>query len=130
MNILPCHGEVIDDQLILEHPAFRLTIPNIPDNQLPKEILLGIRPEHVVISKGEESIVATVDIVQPLGDQQIVDLRLEDGTVIKIVTSLETELTIEEEIQIKFSRNKIVLFDGIQNIRIDVARKVLHNRST
>ncbi len=120
MNILPCRVEVIDDRLILEHPAFRLTIPNIPGDQRPQEILLGIRPEHIAIREGEGSIVAAVDIVQPLGDQQIIDLRLEDGTVIKIVAPLETELTSEEKIPITFPRNKILLFDGMENIRIHV----------
>jgi len=124
MNILSCQSKVFDNQLILEHPAFRLAMPNIPDNQLPKEILVGIRPEHIAFSKGKESILATVDIVQPLGDQQIVDLRLEDGTVIKIVAPLEMELTIEEKIRIIVPRNRIVLFDGSQHTRIDLERSV------
>jgi ABC-type sugar transport system ATPase subunit len=129
MNILSCQLKVIDNQLTLENPAFRLKIPDISNDQLPQEILVGIRPEHVAISKGEESILATVDIVQPLGDQQIVDLRLEDGTVIKIVAPLETDLSIEERIQIEFPLNRVVLFDGRQNTRIDLGRSA-QDRST
>jgi multiple sugar transport system ATP-binding protein len=127
MNVLSCHSKVIDNHLILEHPAFRLTMPNISGTQLPQEILVGIRPEHVAIGKGEDSIDATVDIVQPLGDQQIVDLRLRDGTVIKIVAPLETELKIEQNIEIQFPLNRIALFDRKQNTRIELERSVHHD---
>ncbi len=127
MNLLPCHSKVIDNLAIFEHPVFRLTMPDFFGTELPQEILLGIRPEHIRIGKGKESIHATIDIVQPLGDQQIIDLRLRDGTVIKIVAPLETELKIEENIEILFPLNRIALFDGKQNTRIDLERSVHHD---
>jgi multiple sugar transport system ATP-binding protein len=84
-------------------------------------LLLGIRPEHVTIVEGagEEGIPTTVDIVQPLGDEQIVDLSLEDGTVIKMIATLELELAPADKLMVDFSRDRLSLFDAHSERRIE-----------
>ncbi len=148
MNLLPCLAESRDGKLFLSHPAFRLTMAQgIRVETEPREVFLGIRPEHVIVEssdfgetspsprpearpegsvealsraeRAENVVKATVDIVQPLGVEQIVDLSLEDGTLVKMVTPLEMELVPEEKIGIRFLEEKISLFDAGSGQRIE-----------
>lgn len=119
MNILSCQSRTVDDQLVLEHPGFRLIMSHLTGDQLPGEVLLGIRPEHIIFGEG---IAATVDIVQPLGNQQIVDLSLKDGTMMKLVTSVDVELKRGDKVEIEFPMDKVVLFDRVLNSRIDLEK--------
>ncbi len=120
MNIFSCQSKPADDQLILEHPGFRLTMSQITAGQLPAEMLVGIRPEHIVLRGDKGGISTTVGIVQPLGDLQIVDLSLPDGTVMKAVIGLDTELKSGDRIRVQFPPDKIALFDKVGNSRIDL----------
>jgi len=138
MNLIPCQAELQDDRLVLSCAAFRLPLKWIGADLTSRELLLGIRPEHVTIiaeaaptpvlsiaegpleeSAGKEGIPATVDIVQPLGDEQIVDLSLEDGTVIKMIAPLEVELAPADKLMVSFSQNKLSLFDAESERRIE-----------
>jgi len=84
-------------------------------------LLLGIRPEHVTVVEGaaEEGISATVDIVQPLGDEQIVDLSLKDGTVIKMIAPLELKLARADKLMVHFNQDRLSLFDARSERRIE-----------
>lgn len=118
MNLIPCRAETQDGQLFLIHDAFRLPIAKADIE--PKELLLGIRPEHVMVVEGtvEGGISTTVDIVQPLGDEQIVDLSLNDGTVIKMIAPLELGLARADKLVVRFDEEKLSLFDAQSGRRI------------
>ncbi|HID86959.1 MAG TPA: ABC transporter ATP-binding protein [Anaerolineae bacterium] len=121
MNLIPCRAERQDGQLFLVHAAFRLPMPRVEADIESKKLLAGIRPEYVTVAEGaaEGSISATVDIVQPLGDEQIVDLSLEDGTVIKMIAPLELKLARKDRVGIHFSAEKLSLFDAQSGRRIE-----------
>ena len=68
---------------------------------------------------GQEGLSATVDIVQPLGDEQIVDLGLKDGTVIKMIAPLELELAPADELMVNFDQDRLSLFDAHSERRIE-----------
>jgi len=139
MNLIPCQVELQDDSLFLSCAAFRLPLTKGAGADLTSsELLLGIRPEHVTIAAeaaptpvlsiaegppeegaGEEGISATVDIVQPLGDEQIVDLSLKDGTVIKMIAPLELELAPADKLMVDFSQDRLSLFDAQSERRIE-----------
>jgi hypothetical protein len=68
---------------------------------------------------GEKGISATVDIVQPLGDEQIVDLSLKDGTVIKMIAPLELKLARADKLMVDFDQDRLSLFDARSERRIE-----------
>ena len=139
MNLIPCQVELQDDSLFLNCAAFRLPLTKGAGADLTsRELLLGIRPEHVTIAAeaaptesaeaaptppeegaGQEGISATVDIVQPLGDEQIVDLSLKDGTVIKMIAPLELELAPADKLMVDFNQDRLSLFDARSERRIE-----------
>jgi multiple sugar transport system ATP-binding protein len=122
MNLIPCQVELQDDSLVLSCAAFRLPITKGMGADLTsRELLLGIQPEHVTIVEGagQEGIPATVDIVQPLGDEQIVDLSLKDSTVIKMIASLEIELAPADKLMVDFNQDRLSLFDARSKRRIE-----------
>jgi multiple sugar transport system ATP-binding protein len=147
MNLIPCQVELQDDSLFLNCAAFRLPLTKGAGADLTsRELLLGIRPEHVTViaeaapiksaeaaptpvlsiaegppeeGAGEKGISATVDIVQPLGDEQIVDLSLKDGTVIKMIAPLELKLARADKLMVDFSQDRLSLFDAHSERRID-----------
>lgn len=122
MNLIPCQAELRDDRLVLSCAAFRLPLTKKVGADLTSQgLLLGIRPEHVTIVEGagQEGIAATVDIVQPLGDEQIVDLSLKDGTIIKMIVPLEVELAPADKLLVSFSQDRLSLFDAQSGKRIE-----------
>jgi multiple sugar transport system ATP-binding protein len=121
MNLLTCQAKLDNDRLILKHPSFILTL-KASLHQIPQEVLLGIRPEHIVTSK-EGDIQAKVDIVQPLGERQIVDLSLKGGVVIKMVAPLELEITSGSELKVQFLMDQISLFDKASGKRIELKKE-------
>jgi multiple sugar transport system ATP-binding protein len=120
MNLIPCQAELQDGSLVLSCAAFRLPLKGMGADLTSRKLLLGIRPEHVtIVEGGEEGISATVDIVQPLGDEQIVDLSLKDGTVIKMIAPLELELAPADKLMVDFSQDRLSLFDAHSEKRIE-----------
>ncbi|MFB0533574.1 MAG: ABC transporter ATP-binding protein [Anaerolineae bacterium] len=133
MNLIPCQAELQDDSFVLNCAAFRLLLTKEVQSRAgfhTRQLLLGIRPEHVTIAAeaaptppgegaGEEGISATVDIVQPLGDEQIVDLSLKDGTVIKMIAPLELELAPADKLMVDFHQDRLSLFDARSERRIE-----------
>jgi len=142
MNLIPCQAELQDGSLVLSCAAFRLPLTKEVQSRAgfhtrqqragfhTRQLLLGIRPEHVTIAAeaaptppeegaGQEGISATVDIVQPLGDEQIVDLSLKDGTVIKMIAPLEVELAPADKLLVDFSQDRLSLFDAHSEKRIE-----------
>ncbi|MEF8852222.1 MAG: sn-glycerol-3-phosphate ABC transporter ATP-binding protein UgpC [Haloarculaceae archaeon] len=71
----------------------------IEQNATTDQLLLGIRPEHVTVHLEEvdESVPATVDIIEPLGSNDLLYFELEDGTGVQEVISDDVEIGEDEE---------------------------------
>jgi hypothetical protein len=59
-----------------------------------------------------------VDIVQILGEEQIVDLSLQSGTLIKAIFPLAIDLRPGDRMSVRFPPERLVLFDGKNEQRI------------
>lgn len=120
MNLLPCRAQWNAQHLHLSHPAFELTLTAPPLAAQPAEVWLGVRPEHVLVSLGEEGegISGTVEIIQPLGKEQIVELRLRDGTSIKVVCRADIELRRGSTVRLRFPPEYMALFDAATGRRL------------
>jgi multiple sugar transport system ATP-binding protein len=71
----------------------------IEQNATTAQLLLGIRPEHVTVhlEPVDESVPATVDIIEPLGSNDLLYFDLEDGTGVEDVISDDVEIGEDEE---------------------------------
>ena len=71
----------------------------IAQNATSDQLLLGIRPEHITVhlAEVEESVPATVDIIEPLGSNDLLYFELEDGTGVTDVISEDVDIGADEE---------------------------------
>lgn len=120
MNLLPCRAEWNAHHLHLSHAAFELRLAAPPLATQHADVWLGVRPEHILVSLEEEGegIPGTVEIIQPLGKEQIVELRLADGTPIKIICQAEMELKRGSALRLRFPPEYIALFDRATGQRL------------
>lgn len=105
--------------------GLKIPLPQLPES-VPRNLLLSIRPEHLRAERGEAtlpaasaSLEATVDIVQPLGDEQILDLRLKDGMVVKMVAPLLLELAPDDEVVVEFALQAVSPFEAESGRRME-----------
>ena len=86
------------------------------------ELIIGIRPEHITVSKNkksETSLATEVYAVEPLGFETILDLKIDD-VVIKSLIESEYSANVGERVYIDVSVDEVNLFDAEteQNIRL------------
>jgi len=120
MNLLPAELQVQGERVEVIHPAFRLTLPRSAREPLPTKALLGVRPEHLIAhaSAGADDIPATVEIVQLLGEEQIVDLRLDPNTVSKGILPMELEARPGTRLGVRIPAERALLFDSDSGLRV------------
>ena len=83
----------------------------IKENQyVGKEILLGIRPESVLIDDSNEGILAKVEVTEMLGSETYLYLNANGNNIIARVDP-SIKASVGEEIRIKFITDKIHIFD-------------------
>ncbi len=121
MNFLETRYRTEGDSAFLERRSLRWDVSSrrsaIEEKAEGEKIVLGIRPEHVLIAEearrkglsGEE-VPAVVDLVQPLARKKIVDLKLE-GDIIKMVVPSAWPISKGEKVKVVFDPEKIHLFD-------------------
>ena len=94
-----------------------LEFPDIKSKQLAdkkyigKDVLLGIRPEHVKPNKGDLSVF--VEVVEHLGDETILYTKMEgrdEQFIVKI--PFDSSIHANEQIKIQFEMNHIYMFDA------------------
>jgi multiple sugar transport system ATP-binding protein len=120
MNLIRCQTVQEGDRWLFRHPDFHLQLPPHNVIALPPDVIIGIRPEHIVVVSESDphAIPARVDIVQILGEEQIVDLSLQSGTLIKAIFSLAIDLRPGDRLSVRFPPERLVLFDGKNEQRI------------
>ncbi|HUW90975.1 MAG TPA: ABC transporter ATP-binding protein [Candidatus Nanopelagicaceae bacterium] len=77
-----------------------------------KKIILGIRPEDVLISKqnASNSIKANIDIIEPMGREFEIHLDLGEKILIAVLRKMDS-LNTGDEVYLTFNDKKIHLFD-------------------
>ena len=82
----------------------------------PSSLVLGIRPQDIRVHAKTQStssqflINATLEIDEPLGDRQVLDLRVGDYLV-KALVLPDFQAEIGDELRVEFSSDKIYVFD-------------------
>ncbi len=77
-----------------------------------QELIMGIRPEHIELSKGEASpdIVGTVELVELMGSETLVHMNV-GGERLTMKISSENYIKSGDKVKLNLAKEKIYLFD-------------------
>jgi multiple sugar transport system ATP-binding protein len=96
-----------DGNLHIEKSDLRLPIP--PDCETPQAVLLGIRPEDVIIDPAG-GFAGQVALTEPLGVETVVHIRSQDQTLVSLVPGL-TSLSKGDEVKFNILHDRLHCFD-------------------
>lgn len=118
MDFMDCSFLEKGEQSFLDGGVFALDVSQFRDqlkNQASgSEVVLGARPEDVVVSKKRstgDQIKAKVYVTEQLGFRLLVTLRLGDS-MLKAMCNAEEEFDLNEEVWLTFKMNRIHIFDA------------------
>ena len=117
MNFIQCSVEDADGRVFLDAETFKLDVSEwtdaIKENSTSSEVMLGVRPEDVRVSKdrpNRDAIEAEVYVVEPLGAQIILDLEV--GSNMLRAESREGFLPkVGDKVWLSFKKDKLHVFD-------------------
>ncbi|MBX3620575.1 MAG: sn-glycerol-3-phosphate ABC transporter ATP-binding protein UgpC [Rhizobacter sp.] len=102
MNFIPCTAEAgAGDAIQLRvGPAGTLRLPAARVAPAAGELVLGVRPEHLGLTRVEDGIAARIDLLEHLGDSIIVHatLRGTDNTVALRLGTAHAELSAGQDV--------------------------------
>ncbi len=118
MNFL--EGKLVREgaNYFLQHKAIRVELPvaqlgQLNGNQLPEELVLGIRPYYLSIHQDDSQqghIPAEIFVVEPLGDMNVITVQLED-TRFQIVAPVTYRPSPRTAVRISLDATHILLFN-------------------
>ena len=123
MNFINCKLEISGDQWRLKNSAFDISVPDETKRKLEangnkfssvNEVIIGVRPENFTITTektNDESFPTEVYVTEPLGEDMVVDVIIED-TKAKLKTTVDLEAKMGDTIWLNVQKKKMHLFDG------------------
>jgi multiple sugar transport system ATP-binding protein len=133
-NFIPAEVRPQDDRLVIWHPTFTLSAGGSRHplrlalesrGELTAPLLVAVRPEDVrvaISSSGAYSVPAQVSVIEPLGGETIVDLRL-GPDLIKAVVPPTQRLEESRPVWLAFEASRIHLFDSASGARLYTTRQ-------
>jgi len=132
MNAVPVEPASEDGKALLRNGDFRVEVPPrlLDAAGSGRPLVVGLRPEHLEVANGASPagtapegtarIPATIDVVEYLGDEQLVHLHSGD---IDLVAKLPVEprLSAGEDVSLAVPLERLYLFDRESEQAIDVA---------
>ena len=117
MNFIDTTVTFEEGDAVLEHPSFSYHLSEDLSLTLEdgyEEAILGIRPESVKVvdEPTQNSVSVTIDVVEPLGKEQILYFTLDDGD--QYTASVEGHRFVSEgeELELLFPMERLHLFDA------------------
>jgi multiple sugar transport system ATP-binding protein len=116
MNLVPVDAASDDGQPVLRQNGFQVRLPERFAASLGGSdgYVVGFRPEHVELGggdpTGEARIPATVDVVEYLGDEQLIHLHAGDIDLVARVP-VEPRARPGQELSLRLPAEKLHLFD-------------------
>lgn len=115
MNFIDVEVESTGDGISLQHPAFTYQVSERFADQLASaadDLVLGIRPEDIEITDDDAAatVEVTVDVVEPLGKEQLIYFDIGGGTY---TASLDSHRPIRsgEQVCLRFPESLVYMFD-------------------
>jgi multiple sugar transport system ATP-binding protein len=120
ISFLSCRARRDGERTVLESPNFSLELPAAARAALDGhagDLSLGVRPEDVRIVPGAQngSIATTVDVVEPLGPEQILYLLAGDQ---KLTARAPSELDVRagEKLNVALNLERVHVFDSASGL--------------
>ncbi len=120
MNFLETEAENSGGKLSLKYKGdgTKIELPDFLADKLNNHkeltgVTWGIRPEDVsIVSEGTaNSVRGNVFIVENMGNHKIIDVKLQDGTMVRVRELPKTELNIGDNVSITFDMKMVRLFN-------------------
>jgi multiple sugar transport system ATP-binding protein len=118
MNFIPCRLPSERDRLLLGTEALPLPLEpaarrRLADAPTERPLILGVRPEDLAVSREEQPgfLATEVYVVEPLGSENILDLRLV-GQVLKARTAPTFQARMGERMGVRIDPERFHLFDA------------------
>jgi multiple sugar transport system ATP-binding protein len=117
----------VKSPLLMTHPQFRLTLPEIWESKLKpydgQDIILGIRPEHLSVSvPAPKNLPVQVDRVEALGSETYLAVRFVNSSAevggLQVRIEPDRPVRVGEEIWLAIAPDKIHLFDAKTGVAI------------
>ncbi|MEZ4669645.1 MAG: ABC transporter ATP-binding protein [Anaerolineae bacterium] len=113
INLLPAVRQ--NGHLLIESSTLKLQLSD--DVSLPEAVSTGIRPENVeIMSDGQFS--GKVALIEPLGVETIIHIRIGEQTLISIVPGT-TNLRIDEDVRFNIAVNHLHFFEQNSGVRLN-----------
>ena len=103
-------------------PAMNLVPTSLLDGLGGPDQIAGFRPEHVHVGNGRADVIpfkARVDVVEYLGDEQLVHISRDDASL-QAKLPVEERFTIGDEREFSIPRDKLLLFDKNTEQRVRI----------
>ena len=118
MNFLDCTFKEKSGSYFLDAGSFIFHLSDdigelIKDKAASSELILGVRPEDILIEKKHTEkafINGKVFVTEPMGAEMIINIKVGDE-ILKVRSSPEFDVNIEDEVWLGFNENKIHIFD-------------------
>lgn len=81
-------------------------------NSSIKDLILGIRPEHILINEENNQFTSKIDLPELLGSEYFIHFNLANNKFIAKV-SAKNKMSSNEDIKINFDKEKMHIFDSI-----------------
>ncbi len=120
MNLVPVEAATDGERDVLRQDGFAVEVPEGMISRLreraPSTLMAGFRPEHLHLSNGEPAnqqarIPAVVDVVEYLGDEQLVHLHAGEVNLVAKLDIDEGRVKPEENVHLALPLEKLHLFD-------------------
>ena len=119
MNLVPVEAHAENGKAALRKGDFRVEVPerllSAVSDQGKRPLIVGVRPEHLEVADGSVSdaarIPAVVDVVEYLGDEQLVHLHAGDVELIAKLP-IESRLSVGQDVTLAVPIEKLYLFDA------------------
>jgi len=117
MNFFECTLKEFDGEATLDAGEFQLKLPREMDQVVKAqatspELVLGVRPEDITVQKsgGLEAIETEVYVVEPLGSENVIDLKI-GRYLVKAVSPPTLSPEIGDKAYMTFAKDRMHIFD-------------------
>lgn len=121
MNVMSGELRSDDGELAVHGKGFRVAVPEARARALEdaplkdRQILIGVRPEALTLSSVRDEkhhVAGKIYAVQPLGDIEIVDVRIgEDRLLVRVELGTISNEDIDAPVYLSFRKEKLHFFD-------------------
>ena len=118
MNFIDCSFADKGGKAFLDAGTFTIDVSElaavIKEKSTSSELVLGVRPEDTLVQEGRpggDAVEAEVYVVEPLGAEIIVDLKIGENILKAVAPEGSVPTKIGDKVWVSFRKNKVHIFD-------------------